>query len=112
MVENQVIRQFCSQIVQHFDPIKIVLFGSYAYGHPTIDSDVDVLVILPFEGRSTQKAAEILKLVDPRFPVDLITRTPEQVERRLELGDFFMKEIIEKGKVLYEATDTRVGQQG
>ena len=69
-------------------------------------SDVDVLVILPFEGRCDQKAAEILKQTDPYFPIDLLARTPQQLRERLELGDFFIQEIVAKGKVLYEASDT------
>ena len=103
MIEMRTIYEFCERIVQLFHPHKIVLFGSYAYGKPGADSDVDLLVILPFEGRGAQKSAEILNRVDPRFPVDLLVRTPEQIQERLELGDFFMQEIIEKGEVLYEA---------
>jgi predicted nucleotidyltransferase len=108
MVEIGKIRDFRDQIVKQFKPIKIILFGSYAYGSPSSDSDVDILVILPFEGNSAYKSAEILDRIDPRFPVDLLARTPDQVNERLSKDDFFMKEIITKGKVLYEATDTRV----
>ena len=73
------------------------------YGRPTEDSDVDLLVILPFEGKPIQKATEILKKTKPRIPVELLVRTPEQVKRRLALNDYFLREIIEKGKVLYES---------
>jgi hypothetical protein len=64
-----------------------------------------MLVILPFEGKSAYKSAEILNRIDPRFPVDLLVRTPEQVQDRLEKGDFFMEEIMKKGKLLYESPD-------
>jgi hypothetical protein len=60
-------------------------------------------VIVPFKGQPARKAVEILNTVDPRFPVDLLVRTPEQVKLRLELNDFFMREILETGQVLYEA---------
>ena len=104
MVNFKTIEDFRDRVVQVYRPLKIVLFGSYAQGAVTEDSDVDILVILPFEGKNAQKSAEILTRVDPRFPIDLLVRTPEQVRDRLEKGDFFMKEILETGKVLYETT--------
>ena len=103
MIEMQKITALCDQVVQHFHPQKVILFGSYAYGAPNEDSDVDMLVVMPFEGKGAYKSAEIATVVHPRFPVDFLTRTPEQIKQRLELGDFFIREIIEKGKVLYEA---------
>ncbi len=103
MIEIQKIYELRDQIVKHFRPTKIILFGSYAYGQPTEDSDVDMLIIMPFEGRAAHKSAEIATLTHPRFAVDLLVRTPEQVKTRLDLGDFFMREIVENGKVLYEA---------
>jgi predicted nucleotidyltransferase len=109
MIEWQEIEKFCTRIVQRFHPDKIILYGSYGYGKPGLDSDVDVLVVLPFEVRCAQKAAEILIQTDPRFPVDLLVRTPQQVEERVALGDYFIKEIIEKGKVMYEAPDSGMG---
>jgi len=102
-ITRLLIRKFALQIAEQFNPTKIILFGSYAYGTPTENSDVDVLVIMPFEGRSARQAAEILIATDPDFPIDLLVRTPEQVKERVELGDFFMREITKKGKVLYEA---------
>lgn len=103
-VTRSLIRKYADQIVRQFHPNKIILFGSYAYGKPTEDSDVDMLVIMPFEGKGVRKATEILLATDPRFPIDLLVRTPEQIRTRLKLGDFFIREITEKGKVLYEAT--------
>jgi predicted nucleotidyltransferase len=108
MVDSKAIQDFRDQIVEHFKPEKIILFGSYAYGMPSADSDVDILVILTFEGKNAYKSAEILTKTNPRFPVDLITRTPEEVKDRLAKGDFFLKEIINKGRILYEATDARM----
>jgi predicted nucleotidyltransferase len=91
------------RIVQEFRPEQIILFGSYAYGTPTVDSDVDLLVILPFAGQASRKSLEILNTVNPSFAVDLLVRTPEQVRQRLAWNDFFLQEIIRKGKVLYAA---------
>ena len=103
MIEMQKVYELSDRIVQYFHPQKVILFGSYAYGAPTEDSDVDILVIMPFEGKGAYQSAEIATTTHPRFPVDFLARTPEQIKKRLELGDFFIKEIIEKGKVLYEA---------
>ena len=97
------IKQLCDQIVREFKPKKIILFGSHAYGNPEWDSDVDLLVIMPFRGRHTRKAIEILDRLNPATALDLLVRTPKQVEQRLAMGDFFMREIIERGKVMYEA---------
>jgi predicted nucleotidyltransferase len=104
-VNYKTISAFALQIARKFKPQKIILFGSYAYGEPKQESDVDMLVIMPFEGKGSHKATEILIETDPRFPIDLLVRTPDQIKKRLELGDFFIREITQKGKVLYEAID-------
>ena len=108
MVDMQSIEEMIAHIVQEFQPERIILFGSYAYGTPTADSDVDLLVILPFEGQAPRKSLEILNKINPSFAVDILVRTPEQVQQRLAWNDFFLQEIIEQGKVLYEAAHARV----
>lgn len=90
---------------RQFGAERVVLFGSYAQGHATEDSDVDLLVIIPFEGRSVEQSVRIRMQLRPKFPVDLIVRTPQKVRQRLEMGDGFMQEILQKGKVLYEADE-------
>jgi predicted nucleotidyltransferase len=102
-VSRSLIGKYADQIAKKFHPNKIILFGSYAYGKPSEDSDVDILVIMHFEGKGAHKATEILLATDPRFPIDLIVRTPEQIRTRIKLGDFFIREITQKGEVLYEA---------
>lgn len=104
MVGIDKIVELSQQIVREFHPERIILFGSYAYGTPAPDSDVDLLVILPFEGKSAYKSLEILNKVHPLFPVDILVRTPQQVRQRLTWNDFFLREILEKGRVLYEAS--------
>lgn len=104
-ISKRSIQAFARKIAKEFKPQKIILFGSYAYGKPTVDSDVDMLVIMPFEGRGAKKATEILRATDPRFPIDLLVRTPEQIKTRVQLGDFFIREITQKGKVLYAAAN-------
>ena len=98
------IQKLCEQIARDFHPERIILFGSHAYGTPTPDSDVDLLVVMPFEGRHTQQAIRILNKLNVLTPIDLLVRTPEQVEERIAMGDFFMREVLEQGKVMYEAT--------
>jgi len=106
MIEREKITAFCDRIVEQFQPEKVILFGSYAYGNPTPDSDVDVLVVLPFEGKNPEKATEIWVASRPRFPIDIVVRKPQELQRRLELGDVFLREIIKRGTVLYETAYT------
>lgn len=103
MVTQEAIRELSDRIVREFHPERIILFGSYAYGTPNEDSDVDLLIVMPFEGSQTKKASEIRLAVHPGFPIDLIVRTPETLQQRLAQEDFFLREITEKGKLLYEA---------
>ncbi|MCL5103132.1 MAG: nucleotidyltransferase domain-containing protein [Armatimonadetes bacterium] len=103
MVSVESIKELSRRIVEEYRPERVVLFGSYAHGTPTVDSDVDLLIIMPFEGKSVYKSVEMRLKLRPLFPVDLIIRTPESVKQRLEMGDGFMREILTTGKVLYES---------
>jgi predicted nucleotidyltransferase len=93
------------QIAREFKPRRIILFGSYAYGEPTENSDVDLLVVMPFKGKDFRQAVKISSRLPRQLPVDVIVRTPQMLQRRIEMGDFFLREIVEKGEVLYEAAD-------
>src|SRR5438105_13389069 len=95
------IRRFARQIAERFQPQRIILFGSYAYGTPHAESDVDLLVIMPAHNEIS-KSNRINLAFDPPFALDLIVRTPPHVERGLKEGDSFLREVITKGKVLYE----------
>jgi uncharacterized protein len=97
------IKDFSRRVAKEFRPHRIILFGSYADGKPTPDSDVDLLVIMPFEGRPVEKSVEIRMKLMPHFPPDILVRTPENIEHRLSMGDFFMQDILRKGRILYEA---------
>ncbi|MCQ3937740.1 MAG: nucleotidyltransferase domain-containing protein [Chloroflexi bacterium] len=94
------------RIVSELQPEKIILFGSYAYGTPTHDSDVDLLIIMETNGRRKEKHRAASMLLYPRqFPVDIIIKTPKEVEEAMKGGkdnSFFIREIIKKGKVLYD----------
>jgi predicted nucleotidyltransferase len=109
MISISEIQAFSQQIAEKFQPERIILFGSYASGKPTEDSDVDLLVILPFEELPVQKAIAIRQQIKAPFPLDLMARTPQQIQQRLEMGDFFIQDIMKNGRVLYEANHARVG---
>jgi len=98
--------QAVKRIASTLKPEKIILFGSYAYGNPTHDSDVDLLVIIETNGNYKEKVREISMLLYPRqFPVDILVKTPKEVEEALRGGvdnGFFIREIVKKGKVLYD----------
>lgn len=107
----RVIRQFARRVAERFRPDKIILFGSYAYGTPHADSDVDILVIMPTTNQLDQ-AVKIELACNPQFPLDIIVRTPHNMQWRLAEGESFLREITAKGKVLYERNHARVGAQG
>jgi predicted nucleotidyltransferase len=107
----RVIRRFASRVAERFQPEKIILFGSYAYGAPHANSDVDILVVMPARNELDQ-AVRIRLTVDYNFPLDLLVRTPKNIAWRVAEGDSFLREIVSQGKVLYEKADRRVGRQG
>ncbi len=105
------IRRFAHRIAERFQPQKIILFGSYAYGTPHNESDVDLLVIMPTRD-TVHQALRIRRAFNRVFSLDLIVRTPKQIERGLRENDWFLRDIVKRGKVLYEARDDEVGSQG
>jgi len=98
------IEKFVNEVVHKFAPHRVVLFGSYASGQASPGSDVDLLVIMDFEGRPQLQAYRIRREIRRTFPLDLIVRRPTEINYRLAEGDFFLKDILENGKVLYERT--------
>ena len=91
------------RIAEELDPDRIILFGSFAHGTATPDSDVDLLVIMETDATSPERSWSVSRLLIPRpFPVDIIVKTPAEIERALAKGDFFVREILARGRVLYE----------
>lgn len=110
MVSREQIQGFVDQLVRRFRPGKVILFGSHAYGLPTEESDVDLMVIMPHRGSGARKATEI-RLACPRsFSLDLMVRTPAEVKQRIRQGDTFINEVTSKGIVLHESRHTRMGR--
>jgi predicted nucleotidyltransferase len=106
MIQRNRIQAYVDQVVRHFHPERVVLFGSHAYGRPDGESDVDLLVIMRHRGAGAQQAALIRQRVRAGFPLDLIVRSPANVRQRLKMGDSFIREILSKGRVLHEAVRT------
>src|SRR5213083_2062763 len=107
-IPMRVIRKFARDVAERFQPDKIILFGSYAYGTPHADSDVDILVVMSARNELGQ-AMRIRLSVDYQFPLDLLVRTPRNLAWRLAEGEWFLKEIMDKGKVLYEKDNPQMG---
>lgn len=102
MVTRKEIQATCDDIVREFSPLQVILFGSYVYGMPTEDSDVDLLVVMAIpKSEFRRKAVEILQRIPRRFSMDLLVRSPEEIAYRVSYNDWFLLEITEKGEVLH-----------
>ena len=102
MITREDIQATCDDIVREFAPLQVILFGSYAYGTPTEDSDVDLLVVMNIpESETRRQTVEIRQRIPRRFPMDLLVRSPEEIAYRISYNDWFLREITEKGEVLY-----------
>lgn len=100
---NRLLQKVTDDIIRQIKPERIILFGSAAYGEPGEDSDVDLLIIKATKKSRWEREYILSKLLyPPLLPIDHIWRTPEELQRRLRAGDFFYKEILERGRVLYE----------
>jgi predicted nucleotidyltransferase len=103
LVTRELLRAITRRIVEAIQPEKVILFGSYAYGEPTLDSDIDLLVVKQSRKRPAERARVISALfLHRRFGLDILVRTPNELQERLRIGDYFFREITQKGKVLYE----------
>jgi predicted nucleotidyltransferase len=104
VIRRRDIEEWCETVGREFRPQKIILFGSYANGTPTEDSDVDVLIVMSLtDGQpDVRQAAAIRDRVPAPFPMDVIVRSPEQIARRMAQGDSFVKEVLSRGRLMYE----------
>ncbi len=102
-ISHRSIGQVVERIVREFDPERVILFGSYAYDHPHPYSDVDLLVVLKTSERPLAKQLEIARALSPHpFGLDILVSKPEQLKERIAMGDHFYREIIARGRLLYE----------
>ncbi|MCY4402722.1 MAG: HEPN domain-containing protein [Candidatus Poribacteria bacterium] len=109
MVTRRDIEATCADIVREFSPLQIILFGSYAYGVPTEHSDVDLLVVMPIpKSENRRQALAIREQIPSRFSMDIIVRSPEEIAYRISHNDWFLKEVTERGEVLYESENNYI----
>src|SRR5213595_347918 len=103
MVPRASIQKYADAIAREFRPKKIILFGSHAYGRPTEDSDVDLMVVMPRRRGTRRTATDIrMRLGYAGFPMDLLVWTPERLREWAHAGHGFVRDILERGQVLYE----------
>lgn len=99
---EQKLKDITDKIVKEYQPEKIVLFGSWAWGEPKRESDIDLFIVKESKERRIERERRIQRLLlGSRIPVDVLVYTPEEVARRLWIEDFFIRKIINQGKVLY-----------
>jgi predicted nucleotidyltransferase len=103
-IPQKAIDQVVKQIVEKFKPQKIILFGSYARGNPHPESDVDMLVVMDTPLREVKQSLEIHHHLDVMFGLDLVVYTPGHLQQRVDMCDWFVRDILEEGKVLYESS--------
>lgn len=109
LVTREALQAFTQRLVERYAPEKVILYscgeacgyGSMARGEARWDSDADVLVVMPFEGRHLAKIREMRRLCQVRFPLDLLVRRPEEIEVRYRGGDPVVREALDHGEVLH-----------
>lgn len=103
MTKQKEIKKIADAIAKKYKPEKIILFGSYAWGKPTKDSDVDLFVVKESKIKRLDRERNLrMMLFGKKFPpMDILVYTPEELDKRIEIQDFFIKDILEQGKVLY-----------
>lgn len=102
MISRKAIQQYCDAIAAAFQPQKIILFGSYAYGKPTEDSDVDVMVVMPRKRFRRDLGVRVRTQVPASFPVDVLVEPDDRLERRIRDRESFILDVTERGRVMYE----------
>lgn len=101
---GKIINEIAEKIKQQYQPEKIILYGSFAYGKPHKDSDIDLLIIKKTDKRPIDRRIEVRRMISHlrgQIPFSSIVVTPYELRERLKIGDQFFEEIILKGKVLY-----------
>ena len=102
---KNILSEIVEKLKSEYKPLKIILFGSYAYGNPTEDSDIDLLILKDTNKRRVDRFVQVKRIIynpNCKIPVSPLVYSPEELEERLRIGDDFIKEIIQKGTILYE----------
>jgi predicted nucleotidyltransferase len=102
-ITEALLQEITDCIVDTFNPEKVVLFGSHTAGTSHPDSDIDLLVVMEAEDSPIQRAVAVKRVCRPRFvAMDVLVKTPEEIATQLRRGNFFLRQILEEGRVLYE----------
>jgi uncharacterized protein len=105
-VTQGILAEIVRRLVAALNPEKIILFGSYVYGSPSDDSDVDLLVIMQTTARPVDRYVAVSHVIRPRpFPLDILVKTPGEIAGALATEDRFIQEIVTQGRVLYARLD-------
>jgi len=101
-IENS-LKNIVDRIINNFDPEKIILFGSYAYGQPTVDSDLDIMIVMDTDEMPHKRAVPVRRILKGiGFPKDVIVKTPEEFESFKDIVGTIIYPAAHKGRVLYE----------
>ena len=103
MIDEKSILELRDCIALEFQPQRIIMFGSCADGTQAEHSDLDLLIIMKYVGSGLRKAIEILNRINPKVAVDLVVKTPEEIQQRIRENDFFLSDVLRRGRVIYEA---------
>ncbi len=101
-----IIKQIVEKLMSDYAPSRIILFGSYAYGNPHSDSDIDILIVKETTERLIDRWTTVRRILSDRertVAIETLILTPSELSERLEAGDQFIAKIVEDGKVLYAA---------
>jgi len=104
MNKKQIITRIAEKITTQYQPQKIILFGSYAWGDPTKDSDLDLLIVKETNEKHRKRSLSIRKILSEEnglIGMDILVYTPEEFSERIEMGDSFLSKILREGEVLY-----------
>ncbi|MBI5749616.1 MAG: nucleotidyltransferase domain-containing protein [Nitrospinae bacterium] len=104
MDKNVMITQIIEKIKKYFQPEKIIIFGSFAWGTPTKDSDLDLLIIKDSKEKPRKRALEVRRIISEEnafIGIDILVYTPEEFNKRMKMGDSFLSMVMKKGRVVY-----------
>ena len=104
MIKETEIHNVAQKVIQNYKPERIYLFGSFAWGKPTADSDVDLFIVKETQERKFDRQLKVRRIINGSLPVDILVYNNKELQERLALGDFFVKTILEKGKLLYDGS--------
>lgn len=104
MKREEIINRIVEKIKKRYQPGKVILFGSYKWGNPTRDSDIDLFIIKKTNQRHRQRMLTVRRIISEEnalIGIDILVYTPKEVSERLKIGDSFISKILKKGKTIY-----------